>query len=85
MEVRSNRATVLTDVAERADVIDIERAETARRRAGKLLREGPPGVDVSQIQGALRRSEMRLTVARRRRRRAGEGAPPTIGEEVERR
>src|SRR5918997_2718120 len=39
MEVLPDRVTILADTAERADEIDEERAEAARRRAEDLLRE----------------------------------------------
>jgi F-type H+-transporting ATPase subunit epsilon len=84
MEVRPDRVTILADAAERAEEIDIERAEAARRRAEQLLKEKPPGVDLVRAETALRRSRVRLKVARRRRRprRAPriEGPPEGEGE-----
>ena len=76
MEVRPDRVIVLADTAERAEEIDLERAEAARQRAEKLLKERPPEVDMTAIQGALRRSRIRLKVGRRRRKR------PFPGDEV---
>ena len=75
MEVRSNKVTVLADTAERAEEIDTARAGAARERAERLLREKPDGVDLAGIEGALRRSRIRLKVARRRR-RPREARPP---------
>ena len=72
MEVRPDRVIVLADSAERADEIDIERAEAARRRAEQMLKEGVPEGQIEAIEGALRRSRVRLKVAQRRRRRARE-------------
>ncbi len=69
MEVLPDRVIVLADTAERAEEIDLERAEAARQRAERLLQERPPGVDMAAIEGALRRSRVRLKVGRRRRRR----------------
>jgi F-type H+-transporting ATPase subunit epsilon len=69
MEVRPDKVIVLADTAERAEEIDLERASAARQRAERLLKERPPGVDMSAIEGALRRSRIRLKVGRRRRRR----------------
>jgi F-type H+-transporting ATPase subunit epsilon len=68
LEVRPDRVIVLADAAERDDEIDIERAESARRRAEKLLKEHPVGVDVSRAEAALQRSMVRLQVGQRRRR-----------------
>jgi len=76
MEVQPDRVIVLADTAERAEEIDLERAEAARQRAEKLLKERPPEVDMTVIQGALRRSRIRLKVGRRRRKR------PFPGDEV---
>jgi F-type H+-transporting ATPase subunit epsilon len=69
MEVRPDKVIVLADTAEYAEEIDLERAEAARQRAERLLREGPPGIDMAAIEGALRRSRIRLKVARRRRKK----------------
>lgn len=65
MEVCPDHVIVLADTAERAEEIDLERAEAARQRAEKLLKERPPGVDMAAIEGALRRSRIRLKVAKR--------------------
>ena len=67
MEVRPDRVTILADSAERAEDIDVERAEAARQRAQQSLRERPTGADIVQAEHALRRSQIRLKVARRRR------------------
>jgi F-type H+-transporting ATPase subunit epsilon len=81
VEVLPDRVIVLADTAEQADEIDIARAEAARERAERLLKEGPPPEELARIEGALRRSRVRLHVARRRRtrgpegERSGEGAP----------
>lgn len=69
MEVRPDQVIVLTDTAERAEEIDLERAEAARQRAAELLREKPSGVDMAAIEGALRRSRIRLKVGRQRRKK----------------
>jgi len=67
MEVRPDQVIVLADTAERAEEIDLERAEAARQRAEGLLKERPSGVDVTAIERALRRSRIRLRVAKRRK------------------
>ncbi len=71
MEVQPDLITVLADVGERVEEIDEQRAEQARRRAEELLAKGPPP-DTDEylaIQAALRRSELRLEVVRKYRRR----------------
>lgn len=68
MEVRPDQVTVLADTAEHAAEIDEQRAEQARQRAHQLLKEKPRGdVEFARIEQQLRRAELRLKVARRRR------------------
>jgi len=69
LEVLHNRVTVLADTAERAEDVDVARAEAAKRRAEELLKSRPPGVDFFAAEAALRRSLARLKAAERRRRR----------------
>jgi F-type H+-transporting ATPase subunit epsilon len=75
MEVQPDHVTILATAAEQAEEIDIERAEAARKRAERLLREGPSSDpdQFKRIEAALRRSRVRLKVARRRKRRPGPG------------
>jgi F-type H+-transporting ATPase subunit epsilon len=83
MEVQPDQVTVLARSAEHADEIDIARAEEARKRAERLLEEGvPPDPDrYRSIEAALRRSDVRLRVARRRRHKTGPG--PMMGMDQE--
>lgn len=70
MEVRPDHVTVLADVAESADEIDEQRAEAARKRAQDLMSQKVQGGDVAQaalLEQSVRRAELRLRVARRRR------------------
>ena len=68
MEVRPDKVTVLADSAEHADEIDEMRAEQARERAKQLLQEKPRAdVEFARIEQAMRRAEVRLRVARRKR------------------
>ena len=46
LEVLGNRVTVLADTAEQADEIDIERAETALRRAKERVASAPSDLDL---------------------------------------
>ena len=71
VEVQPDQVTVLADAAENVKEIDIQRAEEARRRAERLLKEGagPDTDSYMQIQSALRRSNLRLDAARRYRQR----------------
>jgi F-type H+-transporting ATPase subunit epsilon len=73
LEVRPDRVIVLADTAERAEEIDIARAEEAKRRAEQYLAEKyVPGLDAARAEASLRRSLIRLRVARRRRKRRPE-------------
>ncbi len=69
MEVQPTIVTVLADAAERADEIDIARAEEARQRAEASLASGVPRNSEAYLaaEAALRRSNLRLQVARRGR------------------
>jgi len=76
VEVRDNRVVVLADTAERAEEIDAERAEAARRRAEELLTTREARGDMARATAALERSLARLKVVERRRRRAGRPSRP---------
>jgi F-type H+-transporting ATPase subunit epsilon len=70
MEVLPHSVTILADSAERAGEIDLERAEAARRRAEETMAQRHrEDVDFARAEAALRRSVLRIKVARRRRRR----------------
>jgi F-type H+-transporting ATPase subunit epsilon len=79
LEVLANKVIVMASVAERATEIDMARAEEARSRAEERFRERPDGVDMARLQAALRRSRVRLKVARSRRRRPGLATPVDEG------
>ncbi len=71
LEVRPDRIIVLADAAERAEEIDIARAEEAKRRAEERLTHPTSEVDMARAEAALHRSLARLKVVARRRRRSG--------------
>jgi F-type H+-transporting ATPase subunit epsilon len=70
-EVQPDKVVVLADSAERAGEIDVDRAEQARARAEKYMKEGVPEDPerYAQIRASLQRAQIRIDVARRRRRR----------------
>jgi F-type H+-transporting ATPase subunit epsilon len=73
LEVRPERVIVLADSAERAEEIDIARAEEAKKRAEQRLAERyTPEVDAARAEAALRRSLIRLKIAAKRRKRRPE-------------
>jgi len=69
LEVRPDRVIVLADAAERAEEIDVARAEEAKRKAQERLSKGVPDSDVGRAEAALRRAITRLEVVQRRKRK----------------
>lgn len=69
LEVLGNKATILADTAEDAEEIDIDRAEAALQRAQESIASAPADMDLQRALSSMRRSQARLSVARRRRRR----------------
>ena len=70
LEVRPDKVVILADACERAEEIDVTRAEAAKRRAEEILKARVPQVDAAAAEAALHRSLARLKVAEKRRRRA---------------
>ena len=72
MEVGPTHVTILADSAERAEEIDEERAQAAQQRAAELMaQEHKEDEDFIRAEAALRRSMLRLKVAKRSRRKRG--------------
>ena len=69
LEVRPDKVIVLADACERADEIDIARAEEAKKRAQETMKAGPLTADAAAAEAALRRSLARLKAAQRKRRK----------------
>jgi len=69
VEVLPERVSVLAQVAERAEDIDIERAEAAKRRAEERLAQPMHATDFDRARAAMMKSLIRLQVATRRRSR----------------
>ena len=59
VEVRDNRVSILSDVAELPDQIDVERARRAREDAERQVQAG----DNAGAEAALRRAHVRLELA----------------------
>jgi F-type H+-transporting ATPase subunit epsilon len=64
-EVLPNRVTILAETAERAEEIDVPRAEEQRKRAEERLKSGDPNIDYDRAMIALRRAEVRIEVAQK--------------------
>ncbi len=82
-EVQPNRVIILADSAEHVEEINIRRAEEARERALKLMAEGVPEDPerYAQIRASLQRAQVRIDVAKRRRRTMATGAYPKPDQE----
>jgi F-type H+-transporting ATPase subunit epsilon len=75
MEVLPDRVTILADAAERADEIDLARAEAARQRAQQRAVSHAAEVDRTRAMAAMARATARLRVAQKlasRRRMSGQ-------------
>jgi F-type H+-transporting ATPase subunit epsilon len=73
MEVTGEKVIVLADTAERAEEIDLARAEASRSRAEDSIRQRGSAADLAQAELSLRRAAVRLSVGQRRRTRRGPG------------
>lgn len=68
LEVLNDKVTILADVAERLEEIDVAAAEQARTRAEETLRNREQLGDSAGAEAALRLATLRLRVGTRRRR-----------------
>ena len=66
-EVLGNRVTVLAETAERAEEIDLARAEAAKARAEKRLASTDSNIDWDRATVALERAVIRIQVAKKYR------------------
>jgi F-type H+-transporting ATPase subunit epsilon len=64
-EVLPDRVTILARLAERADEIDVERADSARKRAEDRLAQQQSAIDYERARTALLKSMTRLQVSAR--------------------
>jgi F-type H+-transporting ATPase subunit epsilon len=67
VEVTGRKVSVLTDLAERAEEIDILRVEEAKRRAEEALSERLTAEEYATTAATLQRALAQLKVARKRR------------------
>ncbi len=69
-EVQPDRVTILAQIAERADEVDVARAEAAKKRAEERLTKPTHDMDFERARIALMKALIRLQVATRARTRA---------------
>lgn len=67
LEVLGNQVIVLADAAEDVDEIDEARAQEALARAQERIAGRETDIELEQAVASLRRAQVRVTVARRRR------------------
>ena len=68
-EVLPDRVTILAELAERADEIDVARAEASKRRAEERIAKPSTEIDSERARIALAKSLVRLQVSTRARTR----------------
>jgi F-type H+-transporting ATPase subunit epsilon len=73
---------VLADSAERAEEIDVARAEEARRRAEAAMANRQESIDLAEEEQALRRASLRLQIGQRRRTPRSGGVVSGINNEI---
>jgi F-type H+-transporting ATPase subunit epsilon len=66
-EVLPDRVTILAELAERPEDIDVPRAEAAKRRAEERIAKPAPDVDFERARIALMKALVRLQVSTRAR------------------
>lgn len=66
-EVLPDRVTVLAETAERAEEIDLARAEAAKARAEQRLASNDTNIDWDRATVALQRSIIRIQIAKKHR------------------
>jgi len=72
MEALGNKVTILADAAENSDEIDEQRAQAAVESAQERVRNRESDVQLEEALHSLRRAQVRVGVARRRRRPGGQ-------------
>jgi F-type H+-transporting ATPase subunit epsilon len=65
VEVAADHVSVLATLAEMGDDIDAERAQQAKARAEKRIKQAESGTDLPRAQESLERADNRLNVVKR--------------------
>lgn len=77
IEVTPDKVIVLADTAERAEEIDLQRADAARRSAETSIANRESVIELEHAAAALRRANLRLRIGQRR---SGSRRSPGIGD-----
>lgn len=67
-QLSHNHLEILATVAEHAEELDTAKIEEAKRRAEKLIQEQPVGVDIAQVEAALKQELVKEKIVQRRHR-----------------
>jgi F-type H+-transporting ATPase subunit epsilon len=66
-EITPNKVVILADTAERAEEIDLARAEASRKRAEDALANVKDAVELANAEAAMRRAMVRIKIAQTKR------------------
>jgi F-type H+-transporting ATPase subunit epsilon len=72
VEVTPTKVTVLAEVAEKAEDIDVDRAESAVRKAEERLERGGLPSEVEEARVSLEKARLRKKIAERHRQQGGQ-------------
>lgn len=62
-EISDNKVTVLTEAAEKANEIDVARAQAAKERAKARLLKSEEDIDMARAEAAMHRAIIRLNIS----------------------
>ena len=62
LEVKENKAVLISEAVEWAGEIDPQRAEKAKKRAEEILRDGGMKIEMERAVSSLRRANMRMKI-----------------------
>ena len=74
-EVTPNKVTILAEIAEKAEDINVERAEDAVRKAEERLERGGLPSEVEEARVSLEKARLRQKIAGRHRQQGGSRLP----------
>lgn len=75
VEVTPTKVTVLAEVAEKAEDIDVDRAEAAVRKAEEQMERGGLPSEVEEARVSLEKARLRKKIADRHRQQGGQRVP----------
>ena len=82
IEVTPDKVVVLADTAEKAEEIDVARAEAARQRGEQAVANRAETVSLAEAEQSLRRAALRVKIGQRRRTPRSGGVVSAINNEI---